>query len=101
MAAVVGKTLKRPALTHLLWLLVFVKLLTPSIVTIPLVPIPWQTDNAAVVIHDNSQLDMEGQREVAALQVGGVESSQTLVFPDLDAGKSVCLCLVAASGLSI
>jgi len=74
-AVVVGKTLKRPALTHLLWLLVFVKLLTPSIVTIPIISIPWQTDNAAVVIQDHSQLDMAGQREAAALQVGGTEKA--------------------------
>jgi len=35
-AVVVGIVAKRPQLTHLLWLLVFVKLVTPPIVTIPM-----------------------------------------------------------------
>ena len=34
-AMIVGATAKRPHLAHLLWLLVFVKLVTPPIVTIP------------------------------------------------------------------
>ena len=46
-AVVLGATLKRPAFAHMLWLLVFVKLLTPPIVTIPVVPIPWQAETAA------------------------------------------------------
>ena len=41
---VVGAKTKRPHLAHLLWLLVFVKLVTPPIVTIPVVTIPKQPD---------------------------------------------------------
>lgn len=37
-AAVIGRVLRRPALTHALWLLVLVKLITPPLV---LVPMPW------------------------------------------------------------
>lgn len=57
---------KRPALAHLLWLLVFVKLLTPPIVTIPVVPIPWQADTTAVAI-----FDIDEQQDAAAVQVSG------------------------------
>jgi len=39
-ATVVGARTKRSQLAHLLWLLVFVKLVTPPIVTIPIVTIP-------------------------------------------------------------
>jgi beta-lactamase regulating signal transducer with metallopeptidase domain len=42
-----GMILKRPVITHLLWLLVLVKLLTPPMVTISAVPIPWMTGTAA------------------------------------------------------
>jgi beta-lactamase regulating signal transducer with metallopeptidase domain len=36
-AWVVGRTLRRPALTHGLWLLVFLKLLTPPLISIPII----------------------------------------------------------------
>ncbi len=39
-AAGVGIAFKRPALTHLFWLLVFVKLLLPPLITLPAVPAP-------------------------------------------------------------
>ncbi len=39
-AMVVGATTRRPHLAHVLWLLVFVKLVTPPVVTIPVVTIP-------------------------------------------------------------
>jgi len=39
-AMVVGAKARRPHLAYMLWLLVFVKLVTPPIVTIPLVTIP-------------------------------------------------------------
>jgi len=48
---VVGAKTKRPHLSHLLWLLVFVKLMTPPIVTIPVFMIPAQPD---VFIMDQS-----------------------------------------------
>jgi len=53
-AMAVGAKARRPHLAHLLWLLVFIKLLTPPIVRIPIVTIPTQGETA-VVINDNSQ----------------------------------------------
>jgi len=53
-AMVVGATTKRSHLAHLLWLLVFVKLVTPPIVTIPLIAIPEQPE-AAVAMNGNSR----------------------------------------------
>ena len=53
-AMVVGAKARRPHLTHLLWLLVFVKLVTPPILTIPIVTIPAQGETA-VAINDNSR----------------------------------------------
>ena len=52
-AMVVGAKARRPGLAHMLWLLVFIKLLTPPIVTIPIVTIPQQPETA-VVIDDHS-----------------------------------------------
>ena len=46
LAMLVGARAKRPHLAHLLWLLVFVKLVTPPIVTIPVVAIPTHSDVA-------------------------------------------------------
>src|SRR5438128_1279081 len=37
-AVIVGRVARRPALTHALWLLVLVKLITPPLL---LVPVPW------------------------------------------------------------
>ena len=48
-AMVVGATTKRSHLAHLLWLLVFVKLVTPPIVTIPLIAIPEQSETAVAM----------------------------------------------------
>ena len=53
-AMVVGTKARRPHLAHLLWLLVFVKLVTPPIVTIPIVTIPQQPETA-VAINDHSR----------------------------------------------
>lgn len=67
-AMVVGARTKRPQLAHMLWLLVFVKLVTPPIVTIPIVTIPAQGETAVVVndlsragplISDGRQPDIE------------------------------------------
>ena len=43
---VVGAKARRPQLAHMLWLLVFIKLVTPPIVTIPIVTIPAQGETA-------------------------------------------------------
>ncbi len=36
----VGRSLRRPALTHGLWLLVFIKLLTPPLLSVPILRLP-------------------------------------------------------------
>src|SRR5438270_1630815 len=46
-AAVVGRLCRRPALTHSLWLLVFLKLLTPAFVPVPLPHLHWAEPAAA------------------------------------------------------
>jgi hypothetical protein len=48
-AMVVGATTKRSHLAHLLWLLVLVKLVTPPIVTIPLIALPEQFETAVAM----------------------------------------------------
>ena len=53
-AMIVGAKARRSHLAHLLWLLVFIKLLTPPIVTIPIVTIPAQGETA-LAINGNSQ----------------------------------------------
>jgi beta-lactamase regulating signal transducer with metallopeptidase domain len=47
LATAVGTVFKRPQLTHLLWLLVFVKLVTPPLVTIPITALPEAPRTAA------------------------------------------------------
>ena len=42
-ALIVGRAIKRPFITHLLWLLVLMKLLTPPIIMIPAFPVAWVT----------------------------------------------------------
>ena len=53
-AMVVGAKTKRPHLAHMLWLLVFIKLVTPPILSIPIVTIPQQHEST-VAIDNNSQ----------------------------------------------
>ena len=50
LAVIVESTAKRPALAHLLWLLVFVKLLTPPMVTIPIITMPGTTVSVTAAI---------------------------------------------------
>ena len=57
-AMVVGATTKRPHLAYLLWLLVFVKLLTPPIVTIPVAMIPDLAETA-IAINDDPFVALE------------------------------------------
>jgi len=67
-AMIVGAKTRRPGLAHMLWLLVFIKLLTPPIVTVPIVTIPAQ-DETAVAINEQSQpvplFDVETQPEAS------------------------------------
>lgn len=60
MAAIAGITFKRPSITYLLWLLVFVKLLTPPFMAIPVIPVSWM-DNTI------SQVDLNNTNEQPAM----------------------------------
>lgn len=59
-AAIIGSTLKRPVITHILWLLVFVKLLIPPVVTLSAVSIPSIIETAHPVSPETS-----GQQEIS------------------------------------
>ena len=72
-AMVVESTFRRPRLAHLLWLLVFVKLLTPPVVSIPVVTIPDLADLGAVAVKDPSQVGMDGSADGIAAQTSGGE----------------------------
>ena len=48
-AMVVGAKTRRPHLAHMLWLLVFVKLVTPPVVTLPIVTIPAVVETDAAI----------------------------------------------------
>ena len=54
-AMLVGARARRPQLAYMLWLLVFIKLVTPPIVKIPIVTIPAQGETA-VAINENSRI---------------------------------------------
>lgn len=54
-ALIVGVTFRRPQLSHLLWLLVLVKLVTPPVVTIPNATIPEQFDRTVISMKFDSQ----------------------------------------------
>ncbi len=66
-AMLVGARARRPHLAHMLWLLVFVKLVTPPLVSIPVIAIPGQPE-AAVVRNDHSHsaLPVAGGRQFDA-----------------------------------
>jgi len=73
-AMVVESTLKRPHLAHMLWLLVFLKLVTPPIVTIPVIAIPGLTDTTSAIIQDPLQHNNDGQGAGAAAQINGINN---------------------------
>lgn len=73
-AAIVGKTLKRPVITHLLWLLVFVKLLTPPFLMISVVQNPWMGET-----HPPVNLDITEQKDFQI--VTGSEHGEILNLP--------------------
>ena len=54
-AFLTGTLVRRPQILYLLWLLVLVKLVTPAVVTIPVVSIPDQHDRAVVSMQSYSQ----------------------------------------------
>lgn len=65
-AAIVGITLKRPAITYLMWLLVFVKLLTPPVVTVPAISIPWMSEATPTV-----KLNFNEEQDFRPIKVSG------------------------------
>lgn len=65
-ALAVGRWSRRPALSHLLWTLVLVKLLTPPLIN---VPVGWQIDVASW-LQPGSQADVPGNP--ATLSMGAV-----------------------------
>jgi len=82
-AMVVGATSRRPHLAHMLWLLVFVKLVTPPIVTIPVVTIPEQAETAvAVNNHSHSGSPVSG-----VPVAGGREFGSSRPGPSLAGGQ--------------
>ena len=80
-AVAVEKTAKRPHIAHLLWLLVFVKLVTPPVVTIPIIAIPGLSDSTVVATDDYSRqgpavtgnrvVNAEEHQDGAATQISG------------------------------
>jgi len=94
-AFAVGVTLKRPGLTHLLWLIVLVKLVTPSVMTVPVATFPQQPDHIAVSIAGNSQplSNISGSDEEANQSA---ESRFTML-----AGKTSWLIILWLSGSAV
>jgi beta-lactamase regulating signal transducer with metallopeptidase domain len=91
-ALVVEATAKRPQLAHLLWLLVFVKLLTPPVVTIPVVAIGGLADNSTVVNQGYWQIDIDEKEVSTASNISAGEAEISPLaktwFLMLDYGKT-------------
>jgi beta-lactamase regulating signal transducer with metallopeptidase domain len=71
-AMVAGAKAKRPHLAHMLWLLVFIKLVTPPVMRIPIITIPAQGEAAGAIndysgpeplLSNNSQFNINTQRD--------------------------------------
>ncbi len=78
-ALVVGAKGRRPQLAYMLWLLVFVKLLTPPLVMVPIVTIHEQPESVAATIDGSFQGDMAhitlpgaGERKENTLSFAGI-----------------------------
>jgi bla regulator protein BlaR1 len=52
-AMVAGAKARRPGLAHMLWLLVFIKLVTPPVMRIPIITIPTQGETAVAINNDS------------------------------------------------
>jgi beta-lactamase regulating signal transducer with metallopeptidase domain len=70
MAAVISQVCRRPALTHSLWLLVLVKLLTPPVVN---VPVPWPSAHEAPA--NDSGNSVSGAHSLALAELAVVEEA--------------------------
>ena len=73
-ALVVERSFKRPQLSYLLWLLVFIKLLTPPLVSIPVLTVEGLTDNTPLAVGYISQI--ENQKSASSsISLNEVETS--------------------------
>ena len=75
-AFIVGKFAKMPRLAHMLWLLVLIKLLMPSLLTLPVLPETYPTSNAVQVAALNREMSKVGSKNTAPSQV--IETSSSL-----------------------
>jgi len=75
-AMVVGAKARRPHLAHMLWLLVFIKLVTPPVMRIPIITIPVEGETTVAInensragqlLSNNPQLNIDTQRELSKL----------------------------------
>ena len=74
-ALFVGSTFKRPQLAYLLWLLVFIKLMTPPLISIPIGSLLGLVDNNAITIQDRAQFDTDAVQVSAVSQINGSSSA--------------------------
>ena len=72
-AVAVGKTLKHPVITYLLWLLVFLKLLTPPFFTISVNPAQWLDNHTPPV-----QFNLDEQPAIQSTESGAVSENKNL-----------------------
>jgi hypothetical protein len=68
-ALIVGSSLKRPQLAYLLWLLVFIKLMTAPLISIPVGIVPGLSDAIPVANHDGNHFDLDSEHRGVALQI--------------------------------
>ncbi|MCP5119243.1 MAG: M48 family metalloprotease, partial [bacterium] len=71
----VHATGKRPLISHLLWLLVLAKLVTPPILTVPVVAVPGQNTTAIAAADWNDR---------GATAIRGTETTSTAAFGSLE-----------------
>ncbi len=98
LARAVQATGKRPGLAHLLWLLVLVKLVTPPIVSVPLVPVPGLQATASAQTAPLASFDALARIDVSDL--AGVEpiDAGSLVAAPAPTGLDVRFGLLVAWG---
>lgn len=80
-AMVVGAKARRPHLAYLLWLLVLVKLLTPPLVSVPVIILPELDEPVAAVIDNSPQqiVRQDGMAPVAlSAEIEGTENTLTI-----------------------
>ncbi|MBI9015711.1 MAG: hypothetical protein JEZ07_00485 [Phycisphaerae bacterium] len=58
-ALTIGMKCRRPHIAHLLWVLVFVKLITPPIISVPVFPVDSENQTAMVAMDSSNNIFME------------------------------------------